>query len=189
MQRRRGSHEDASIGETNVLPVMNIMLLLVPVLLLAMEVASMAAVPIRPPNFCACESDPDQPIEQPLQLSVMILEDGFRLTHAGQQVGAEWGVGQDSSKPSIPLAIPEAPLHDYDRYDYAALEQRALQLKRWYPSESVVRVSAENDIPAQVLIKTLDALRGSDCRLREVKTDAEVPEECLFFRPEVTAGI
>ena len=45
MPRRRFSDEDASVGEANVLPIMNIMLLLVPALLLAMEVASMAAVP------------------------------------------------------------------------------------------------------------------------------------------------
>lgn len=188
MLRRHSSNEEASIGEANVLPIMNIMFLLIPALLLAMEVASMASVPISPPNFCACETDPDQPIEQPLKLSVMILDDGFRLTYAGQQAGAEYGVGQDSSKPSIPLANPNAPLSHYDRYDYAALEQRALELKLQYPKETVVRVSAENHIPAQVLLSTLDALRGSDCKLRGVQAGEEVPGECLFFQPEVTAG-
>lgn len=190
MLRRRSSNEEAPIGEANVLPIMNIMFLLIPALLLAMEVASMASVPISTPNFCACESDPDpdKPLEQPLKLSVMILDDGFRLTYAGQQAGSEYGVGQDSSKPSIPLANPDAPLSHYDRYDYAALEQRALELKLKHPKETVVRVSAENHIPAQVLINTLDALRGSDCKLRGVQADDDVPGECLFFQPEVTAG-
>lgn len=173
-----------------MLPIMNIMFLLIPALLLAMEVASMAAIAISPPKFCN-ESSSDKPAEPPkpeLQLSVTILGDGFRLTHAGQQLGAELGKAQDSGAPSIPLAIPDAPLSHYDRYDYAALEQRAREFKDLYPSETVVRVSAENDIPAQVLISTLDALRGSDCRLRAAKSDEEIPEECLFFRPVVEAG-
>jgi hypothetical protein len=54
------------------------------------------------------------------------------------------------------------------------------------PAFTMVRVSAENDIPAQVLISTLDALRGSDCRLRLVTPD-EAPSECLFFQPVVQA--
>lgn len=189
MSRRRFSDPESPIGEANVLPIMNIMFLLIPALLLAMEVASMAAVAISPPNFCDCEASPEQPIEQePLKLSVMILADGFRVTSAAQQLGAEVGRAQDSSAPTIPLAKPQAPLADYDRYDYAALEQLARDLKRKYPHETVVRVSAENDIPAQVLIGTLDALRGSDCRLRQVKADEATPSECLFFRPEVSAA-
>ena len=189
MSRRRFSDPESPIGEANVLPIMNIMFLLIPALLLAMEVASMAAVAINPPNFCACESDPDQPIEEkPLKLSVTILDDGFRITHAGQQLGAEVGRAQDSSAPSIPLAIPGAPPSAYDRYDYAALEQRARDLKMLHHNETVVRVSAENDIPAQVLISTLDALRGSDCQLRGTSSDDEIPEECLFYRPVIEAG-
>lgn len=173
-----------------MLPIMNIMFLLIPALLLAMEVASMAAVAISPPKFRneSSDSKPAEPTKPELSLSVTILADGFRLTHAGQQVGAEAGRAQDSSAPSIPLAHPGAPLDDYSRYDYAALEQQARDLKALHPKETVVRVSAENDIPAQVLINTLDALRGSDCRLRTVSAEDEISEQCLFFRPVVEAG-
>jgi biopolymer transport protein ExbD len=184
---RRRSDDEAPVGEANVLPIMNIMFLMIPALLLAMEAASMAAIAISPPRFTdrSTASEPTEP-QKGLDLAVTIHSDGFRVTHSGQQLGAEAGRAVDSSIPTIPLARPDAPLTDYGRYDYAALEQLAEELKETHREETVVRVSAENDISAQVLVSTLDALRGSDCRLREVKT--EVPAECLFYRPVVQAG-
>jgi len=168
---------------------MNIMFLLIPALLLAMETASMAGVAISPPQIRDGRSEPSEPTtKESLELKVTILADGFRVAGAAQQHGADAGRAQDSAAPTIPLAKPDAPRVDYDRYDYAALEQLARDYKQKYPDETVVRVSAENDIPAQVLINTLDALRGADCKLRQVGSDDRIPSECLFFRPIVTAG-
>ncbi|MFO7561210.1 MAG: biopolymer transporter ExbD [Enhygromyxa sp.] len=191
MSRRqpREQRDESSTGDANVLPVMNIMFLLIPALLLAMETASMAGVAISPPHSRSEPSEPSEPPqERPLELAVSIASDGFRVAHAAVQVEAEAGAGIDSASPSIPLARPEAPLGDYDRYNYAALEQLAHDFKRKHPHETVVGVSAENDIPAQVLINTLDALRGSDCKLGQVGAEQPSPDDCLFFRPVVTAG-
>ena len=170
---------------------MNIMFLLIPALLLAMEVASMAAVAVTPPRTSNAPSPttPDKdPNEKTLELRVFIQAEGFRVSSTDQQIGAEAGRAQDSSAPTIPLAKPGADAADYDRYDYAALEAMAGDFKAAYPHESVVTVSAENDVPAQVLISTLDALRGIDCKLGRVKADEQIPEECLFYRPVVEAG-
>lgn len=176
--------------EANVLPVMNIMFLLIPALLLAMEVASLAAVAVSPPKFAAAPSEQkeEKKEEKPLQFKVFILEDGFRVTTAQQQEGAEAGKAQDSSGPSIPLAKPNTDLTDYERYDYKALEDKARELKAKAKHETVVTISAENNIPMQVLINTMDAVRGSDCKLLTIKEDEEMPEECLFFQPIVEAG-
>lgn len=187
MPRRARKDEPVEIVEANVLPVMNIMFLLIPALLLAMEVASMAAVAISPPKTTISKAtDPDPPIdEKSLKLKVFILSDGFRISSAEQQQGAEVGKSVDSREPTIPLATPNAPADDYYRYDYAALGAMALDLKSAYPHETVVTVSAENDIPAQVLINTLDALRGTDC---SSSTTDDEPNTCLFFHPVVEAG-
>lgn len=190
MLRRPRNKEEETISEANVLPVMNIMFLLIPALLLAMEVASMAAVAISPPKHSDAPSTqttpPDQP--KPLELKVFIMSDGFRVSATGQQKGADVGRALDSSAPTIPLAKPNAPSDDYDRYDYAALGSTALDFKAMHPHESVVSISAENDIPAQVLIETMDALRGWDCKLGQVKAGDEIPEACLFYRPIIEAG-
>jgi biopolymer transport protein ExbD len=190
MQRRPRNSEEVTISEANVLPVMNIMFLLIPALLLAMEVASMAGVAISPPKHTDAPSSKTTPPDdtKKLELKVFILADGFRVSSAAQQQGAEVGKALDSSGPTIPLAKPSAPTDDYDRYDYAALGSVALDLKSAYPTETVVSISAENDIPAQVLIETMDALRGWDCKLAQVKADEEIPETCMFFRPIIEAG-
>jgi hypothetical protein len=87
------------------------------------------------------------------------------------------------------LAKPGTTLEDFERYDYAALEAKAAELKRLFPHETVVTISAENSIPLQVLTTTMDALRGGDCRLLKAMTaDEEVPPECLFWQPIVEAG-
>lgn len=185
MPRLRKNNE-VPVEEANVLPVMNIMFLLIPALLLAMEVASLAAIAVSPPKFAAAPSDKkeeEKKEEKPLQFKVFILEDGFRVTTAAQQ---EAGKAQDSTGPSIPLAKPGSDLSDYDRYDYVALEAKARELKAKAKSETVVTISAENNIPMAVLIKTMDAVRGSDCKL--LMAEDEVPEECLFYQPIVEAG-
>ena len=189
MPRYRKSNE-VKAEEANVLPVMNIMFLLIPALLLAMEVASMAAIAVSPPKFAAAPSEKKEEEDKktkPLKLKVFILEDGFRVSTAAQQDGAEAGKEQDSSKPTIPLAKADAPLTDFERYDYAELEAKAKELKSKYPTEQVATISAENTIPMQVLVSTMDALRGTDCKILAAEGD-EFPPECLFFQPIVEAG-
>jgi hypothetical protein len=189
MSRRRPKQEEAPIGEANVLPVMNIMFLLIPALLLAMEAASMAGIAITPPRTAPTPSRPSDPPKPPsLELSVFILGDGFRVSSAAQQHGAEAGRAQVSGAPTIPLAKPNTPLSNYDRYDYAGLEALAREFKVAFPDETIVTISAENDIPAQVLISTLDALRGTDCKLGQLAYDDPLPAECLFINPIVSAG-
>src|SRR5690606_23679151 len=96
--RRPREQEESPAGDANVLPVMNIMFLLIPALLLAMETASMAGVAISPPNICGgCSDNTAEPTtKEPLELKVTILADGFRVAGAAQQHGADAGRAQDS---------------------------------------------------------------------------------------------
>ncbi|MEX1369250.1 MAG: biopolymer transporter ExbD [Nannocystaceae bacterium] len=181
--------EEAEV-EANLIPVMNVMFLLIPALLLAMEVARFAAVNVTPPKFAA-QADKEkekEDKEKPLNLKVFIMEDGYRVSASGQQQGAEAGKSADSNKPTIPLAKAGTPLDDFERYDYAKLEAEAAKYKQLFPHESVVTISAENSIPMQALINTMDALRGTDCKLLKAMAGEEVPPECYFWQAIVEAG-
>jgi biopolymer transport protein ExbD len=195
MAKKYKKKTEIEVPDANVLPVMNIMFLMIPALLLAMEVASLAAIGVSPPKFAAAPSEKkeeEKKEEKPLNLKIFIMEDGFRVSTASQQEGAEAGKAQDSSKPTIPLAKPGAPMDDYERYNYDALQEEAKKLKEGHKSETVVTLSAENSIPMQVLIKTMDAARGRACRLvpflESTDENAEPPEDCYFFMPIVEAG-
>jgi biopolymer transport protein ExbD len=172
--------EDEETPEPNVLPVMNIMFLMIPALLLAMEIAKMAAISVSPPNFTVASKN--TPIETPpdqkkLDFKVFIREDGFQISTAEQREAA-----------AIALAKPGAPMADYERYDYVALEAKAKELKQRFGSETVVTLTAENDVSMQVLTAAMDAVRGSDCKMIVPKDGEPMPEECLFFHPIVEAG-
>ena len=49
-------------------------------------------------------------------------------------------------------------------------------------------ISAENSIPMQSLINTMDALRGTECKLLKAMAGEEVPPECYFWQAIVEAG-
>src|SRR5690606_18612085 len=131
-------NEEIPVEEANVLPVMNIMFLLIPALLLAMEVASMAAIAVSPPKFSAAPSEKkeeDKEEKKQLKLKVHVMEDGFRISAADQQEGAEAGKEQDSNAPTIPLMRDTAGCQAAETlffggprsgcYDFAALEAKA----------------------------------------------------------------
>jgi hypothetical protein len=182
-QKRPGSGE----SEPNLIPIMNVMFLLIPALLLAMEIARFASIHVSPPKSCVASTSADV-VSDPLDLKVVIREDGHHLSAVGQQLGPSGGQALESDAPTVPLARPRATSTDFDRYDYIGLEVQAEALKRAFPLESAVTVSAEGDIPFQVLTRTLDALRGRECRLlRTLVANEEIPENCLFYHPVVEA--
>jgi biopolymer transport protein ExbD len=163
--------DDRDEGSSHLVPIMNVMLLMIPALLLAMEVAQMSSVVVSPPRFVDVPAG-DPPTREPLLLRVAILEDGFSVKTAGAELGEGPG-------PTIPLVDPNA--EGALRYDYAALEALARRLKQQHPEETVVTLGAEGSITMQTVVSTLDALRGRACSLR-------APVDCMFFHPVIDGG-
>lgn len=188
--RKRSKFQEQEIA-ADLLPVMNVMFLMIPLLLAAMEYASMSSINVSPPRFSAAraeEKKEDSPKDKPLNFKVIVLEDGFRISADGQQDGAEAGKASDSGAPTIPLAKPGTPLDDYARYDYAALEQRAKGYKELFPNEVTVTISAESNVPMQALIHTMDALAGRECKLAGALKGEAIPANCYFWQPIVEGG-
>lgn len=196
MARKRKRHQEVPI-EADLLPVMNIMFLLIPGLLMSMEFAKMAAISVSPPKFSvSADKKIDEEPKKQLNLKVFVMEEGFRVTADDQQEGAEAGKETDSLKPTIALKNPAIPLGDFDsqpsRYDYDALEAAARDYKLRYKDETAVRISAEDNIPMQVLINTMDALTGRSCKIGPTMTkgltEEPPPEDCYFWQPVVDPG-
>ena len=189
MKKKRKKFQEEEIV-ADLLPVMNVMFLMIPLLLAAMEYASFASVNVSPPRFSAAsnEKKEDTPRDKPLNLKVMVLEDGFLIAADAQQDGAEAGKATNSRAPTIPLAKPGTPLDDYDRYDYAALEQKMKSYKDGFPNETTVTISAEANIPMQALMYTMDAAAGRECKLSKALKGEGVPANCYFWQPIVEAG-
>ena len=187
MARSKNADYD-KVEDPNLLPVMNIMFLMIPALLLSMEVASMAAIPVSPPSTGAlAEKKEEKPKEdeKPLNLKVFITSEGFRVAASNQQEGADAGQGADSKRPTIPLSNGSASVV-WERYDYTALEAKAREYKAAYPNEVTVTFSAENDVPLQAIVSAMDAMRGHSCRAGYVSE--ELPPDCYFIHAFLEAG-
>ncbi len=152
--------------EANVLPVMNIMFLLIPALLLAMEVASMAAIVVSPPKISAMGKEHQPPpTQKPFK---------FRVYLKGDAIFTE--VDQAMAKPGEPGHLPRQG----GELDLAGLTAYARQLKAAHADQSVVELTAEGDVNYAEIVATMDALRGEECSLRD-----EDRAGCLFWQPIV----
>lgn len=145
----------------DLLPVMNIMFLLIPALLLAMEFASMAEIAISPPKMCGGCNTTDKEPPVPLQLRVAIRSDGFALS-SGSATTQEIGLRDGG-------------------LDHAALAVTAKELKVSHPDEVRVTVTAENDVPMARLVETLDTLRGDGCKLGGLARGEAPGPACMFY--------
>ncbi|MCA9715313.1 MAG: biopolymer transporter ExbD [Myxococcales bacterium] len=181
MTTRKKSEGDSAEVEANLVPIMNIMFLLIPALLLAMEFASMAAIDVTPPKFTtAPANNVDKPTEKDLSLTVEIREDGFlvRAREAGAKV-------HDDGKPSV---IPNRGGVGAEHLDYPALASQLRDLKAAYPSTFTITVTAEQDIEMDALVRTLDTVRGDGCSLRKMQQGEEPGEACMFWNTIISSG-
>lgn len=167
MSKKRSKTLWDAVVQADLLPVMNIMFLLIPALLMAMEFASMAEINVSPPKMCAScgESDPNKPTEKPLAFKVMIRSDGFVAST------------QSGGSSEIPLRGGEL--------DFAALADTTRTLKSAHPDEVTVTVTAENDVPMDKLVRTLDTLRGDGCKLAGVRNGEMPSTQCMFYSPVI----
>lgn len=160
----RSKKPEEANTEANLIPIMNIMFLLIPALLLAMEVARHAAVPVSTPKTTSKPTTTTSPTEEVQKFSVKIRGDGFSTAH-----------GTVTPEVDIPILVAE------DTHDYATLESKAATLRSLYPEQYTVFLSAEGDIPLDTVVKTMDALRGSNCSLGGVLSGERAGKDCNFW--------
>jgi hypothetical protein len=151
--------------------VLDLVVMVVPSLLLAREIreSAPAFAPISEPfpEFRVIEWSSKPAPDTYLGLIVVIVDDGFRLLWKGSQ-------------PGVPVE------HRIGGQDYGALELEALHLKNRYHTETSVSLRVVSDVSFEVVIDTMEALRGSEC---ELPTDGSpVPDPCHFFECFIEPG-
>lgn len=161
--------------EVNLVPIMNLVTILIPFLLMAIQFVSLAVIDstlpaIGPPSTEAPDED-----EKPLNLSVIISDEGYTIAGAEAVLPPE---GEDAG-PTVPCTELGCP--DADAYDKKGLRQILNQIKDEYPNDETVILVPEARIPYEVLVVTMDATRDDP----ETKEDGK-PR--LLFPAVVIAG-
>ena len=151
-------------GELNVVPFLDIITNVLMFVLATVAITFTATIESSPPRGAIQRG----PSDHALGLAVIVVHDGFSLKARGGNVAP----GCDDT--GACLAVPKRGLD----YDYAALKACASKIKGATgdrADERDVTISANPDVPYDVVIATLDAVRRT-----EAGTD-------LF--PNVTFGV
>jgi biopolymer transport protein ExbD len=156
--RRRSVHPEASEGEgeLNIVPYLDIMVNLTMFMLVSItSLAALGIVNVTAPHTSDAAADAPAPeAKPPLLLTVGIAKKGFIIAGAGAVLAAA-----EKVEGEVP---PTLPLTDAGKYDYKALTAKAMEIKTSYPDETKVIITADQTIPYEILIKTMDALRESE---------------------------
>ncbi len=135
MRRRR--RKEKTSGDLNLVPIMNLVVCLIPMVLLGMSMTKVGIVEVDAPAFCCGNTSPDPT----LGLAVAVAEDGFRLKAAGAD-----------------LAVTHVPMRG-TKYDHEALHAALVAVKRQHPHESTVTLTAEPTTALFDVIATMDTMR------------------------------
>lgn len=168
--------------ELDIRPVMNLMVVLIPLLIASAEWVKLGVIEINAPPSKSVgagpgegETDEVQEKELKLGLKIAITHDGITLATASAVLSSEDESGEDAGGPSVPKT-PEG------EYDYENLRVKLIDIKhkiagKGYKDETRAVVTASKDIEYQTIIDLMD----------NVQTYEENNEILPLF-PEVNFG-
>jgi biopolymer transport protein ExbD len=144
---------DEEGGELNIVPFLDIIMNVLMFVLATVSVTFTATIDTTPAKRGGSSARP--PSTPTLGFSIFISADGFGLKASGGNVAPGCnGTGSG-------LAVPKAN----GDYDYQALKVCADKLKKASPDfagETQVGITANPNIPYQIVISTMDAVRKAD---------------------------
>jgi biopolymer transport protein TolR len=164
-RRKLKPREDEEVGELNIVPYLDILMNLIMFMLLSITgLSAFGILNVNAPNYGGPSTQMTEEGDKPkLLLTVLISQKGFYVAATGGVLGQ-----QPQGQPNPAEAPPSIPKKADGTYDYSALTESMVNVKKEFPSESKVIVGAEGDIPYEVLVQTMDAIRetpGKDRKL------------------------
>lgn len=161
--------------EPNLTPIMNLMVVLIPLLLSSAEFIKIGMIELNlPPAAGPVQQALQKPQEKArtLDLTVSITEKGFYISSALAVLRPKSGEG-----PSIALKADGA-------YDFDTLSKKLLEIKEKaegkFPDAETIIIQAEPDIDYQTLVSTMDASRA-------IRVDKQ--KRMLFPQVSLSAGV
>lgn len=143
----------AEAEEVNLVPIMNLVTILIPFLLMAIQFVSLAVIDSTLPAIGPPSTEQLDDEDKPLNLSVIISDEGY--TVAGAEAVLK-GDG-DAEGPTIPCT--EAGCPSADSYDTEELRRMLNLVKDEYPNDENVILVPEARVQYEVLVVTMDASR------------------------------
>jgi biopolymer transport protein ExbD len=158
-RHREPGNEEAL--DLDVTPFLNIMFMLILSVLAMTAWTQLAMLSVQAPQIGGGANGgaagPDDPVPSSLNLTVFVLKDGFNIAATGATLtgDTEGRVGQ----PLIPkVSITQGGATTTD-YDYAGLQKRLIEIKKSFPAEQSMIISADGDVQYESVVHVMDAAR------------------------------
>lgn len=160
--------------ELDIKPIMNLMVVLIPLLLAGTEFVKLSIIEINlPPQSQGGggEQNPDREIEKQLNLSIVITKSGFTISSPSAILPGESDEG------------PTVAINEDNSFNFEALKEKLIEVKKMiskksYKDKDSVIITASADIEYQVIIDVIDSI--------QLYTDDEGNLQPLF--PQVNFG-
>lgn len=157
MARRKKKGIQFAQEELNLVPVMNMVMCLIPVILAGSAAVKLGMVNVNAPKFGIGAATPDESDEKPLNLTIAVGEDGFRITASGADINEILGMPPPAD-PAAPAQGPTIPKVDA-KYNYLDLYTKLVKVKERFPEETIVNLTADSKVPFKYLIAVMDVIR------------------------------
>jgi len=174
--RKKGINE--KMEDLNLVPIMNLVVCLIPMVLLGTALVKIGVINVNAPNFGMGKNTSDsEDDKKPLNLTVMVGEKGLMLkasvplneiVKAGDGVEvSESGITIRELKPFAMLAVPvgegETVRKPFYFYNYPVLYSLLAQIKdgvkEQYPNDTMIKLAADSSIPVKHIIEVMDTIR------------------------------
>lgn len=191
---------DDKIEDLNLVPFMNMVVCLIPMVLAGTALVKIGVVNVNAPKFGQGAATPEESDEKPLNLTVAIGKDGFRLTATGADINTVLGV--EAAAPADPADPAAAAAPGYliakkgEEYDYVELYNKMVKVKSQFPQETVMNLAADSQIQFQYVINVMDSLRvkleaenyGDFAEFQKASTKIEDGQPALLW-PDVVFAV
>ncbi|MCB9542226.1 MAG: biopolymer transporter ExbD [bacterium] len=151
---------DEKIEDLNLVPIMNLVVCLIPMVLVGMSLVKIGVINVNAPRFGMGQAEPSDDEDKPLGLTIAIAEDGFRLTATGADINAE--LGETPTAPAAADAPPQPGVFipkSGEVYNYSELYNKLVKIKEGHPDETIVNMTADAKIPFKYVIAVMDTMR------------------------------
>jgi biopolymer transport protein ExbD len=162
---RKKKSVDTKMEDINLVPMMNMVVCLIPVVLFGTSLIKIGVVDVSSKFGNSSAKPDDKEKEKTLGLTIGITEKAFIVKSQGgvdvaEMVGAT--PGEEMKIPNAQAMVldgdPPREIEVTD-YDYKTLYNYAVKFKKSYPKESMVTITADPGIPYKHVIALIDALR------------------------------
>ena len=168
--------------ELNLAPIMNMVVILIPLLLLSIVFLKVGVINITAPKLSiGPPSDTPPPDEEPLNLTVTIAAKGFIIAGSGAVLPPE--AGCPNPGPTVCLENQSVDVSDKLRlareqfatkqvkagekildeamsaYDWKRLYAKLVEIKTNNPDETIIKISGDPETPYSLIVRLMDVSR------------------------------